>query len=123
MPKVLDEIQLAELCELMGDDLVPLVQAFLRDGQERLHLLERNLLAGDFEQARRQAHSLKGSSSNLGATALAAACLQLETLARDAGTSGAGAAQLVLALVRLEFETVSIELQQRFLPAANHLPC
>jgi histidine phosphotransfer protein HptB len=123
MPKVLDEVQLAELCELMGDDLVPLVQAFLRDGQERLQLLERDLLAGEYELARRQAHSLKGSSSNLGATALSAACLQLETLARDASATGVGAPQLLLALVRLEFETVSLELQQRFLRTANDLLC
>jgi histidine phosphotransfer protein HptB len=81
MAAFLDEQQLAELMELMGDDFDSLVEAYLRDSTDRLMQLERALADGNFEQARRQAHSLKGSSSNLGARQLVRHCQQIEAMA------------------------------------------
>ncbi len=123
MANVLDDAQVTELCELMGEDLVPLVQAFLRDSQERLQLLEQASLAAEWEQIRRQAHSLKGSSSNLGATALCAACLQLETQARTRDRADVTALVSAMAQVRYELDTVSAELKRRFLQSPTDLLC
>ena len=79
----LDEQQLAELRELMGPDFDGLLRAYLRDSRDRLLHLDLAIADQNWDIARRQAHSLKGSSSNLGALALAQHCQQLEqTLGR-----------------------------------------
>ena len=46
--------------------------------------------AGDARGAERAAHTLKGASANIGATALAAVCAQIERHARQAQLDGAG---------------------------------
>lgn len=79
----LDEQQLAELRDLMGPDFDGLLRAYLRDSRDRLLHLDLAIADRNWDIARRQAHSLKGSSSNLGAIALAQHCQQLEqTLSR-----------------------------------------
>lgn len=81
MAAYLDAVQIAELVELMGDDFDSLVEAFLRDSADRINQLDQAFTDGNFDQVRRQAHSLKGSSSNLGAVQLAKRCQKLESLA------------------------------------------
>ncbi|MCQ6262090.1 Hpt domain-containing protein [Alcanivorax sp. MM125-6] len=86
-PPVLDETVLAELREVMGSDFETLVESYGRDGGQRLDALRQAVAQGDADQARQQAHSFKGSSSNLGARRVAAQCLELEQLARTGDLS------------------------------------
>ena len=109
----LDPQQLNELIDLMGDDLGNLVDAFLRDSADRLHHLQLALQQQDWDNARRQAHSLKGSSSNLGAVALAQHCQQLEALASQ-GAAAASTVPAALLALQTELATVQQELKQRF---------
>lgn len=74
----LDDDHIAELRDLMADDFASLVDAYLRDSTERLRQFELALASADYDQARRQVHSLKGSSSNIGAASLARHCQLLE---------------------------------------------
>jgi histidine phosphotransfer protein HptB len=58
---------------------------FLEDTPKRIAELDDSLVAGDVPGFTRAAHSIKGSSSNLGAAALRAAAEKLETQARTKG--------------------------------------
>ena len=58
---------------------------FFEDTPQRIAELEQSLLAGDVARFTRAAHSIKGSSSNLGAMTLRAAAEKLETRARHQG--------------------------------------
>lgn len=79
---VLDHELVAELAEIMGADFDGLVEAFERDGRQRLaRLRELNGVAP--EQLREMAHSFKGSSSNLGAVRMAELCRGLEENSAD----------------------------------------
>ena len=80
-PQIIDLDIVAELKDVMGDDFSVLVQSFIRDGQQRLQALRQALASQDREALRAQAHSFKGSSSNLGAVQVCEQCLALETLA------------------------------------------
>lgn len=88
---VLDRQLIAELRDIMGPEFPVLVQAYLRDAEVRLQELRTALVpcreddaaeARDAESARRAAHTLKGSSSNLGAVRVTRLCAELEELAR-----------------------------------------
>ncbi|MBI2380940.1 MAG: Hpt domain-containing protein [Gammaproteobacteria bacterium] len=78
----IENTTLSELRLLMEDDFPVLVQAFLVDGENRLSEMNQAVAAGDLDGLRRAAHSLKGSSSNLGAITLSALCLALEQQAK-----------------------------------------
>ena len=74
---------LAELQALMEDDFPVLLETYLRESAEQFRLAREALASDDRETLRRCAHSLKGSSANIGAVALAAVCATLESTARD----------------------------------------
>ncbi|WP_111656223.1 Hpt domain-containing protein [Isoalcanivorax indicus] len=87
---VLDRQLIAELRDIMGAEFPVLVQAYLRDAAVRLEEL-RDLTQAQSaphgatdaaEGVRRAAHTLKGSSSNLGAVEVARLCAELEDRAR-----------------------------------------
>ena len=80
---ILDDEVVSELQDVMGQDFQMLVDSFHRDGEQRLAALESAHEAGDQETLRRQAHSFKGSSGNLGAVRVLDLCMQLESLARE----------------------------------------
>jgi len=77
--------RLRELGRGMGQD-VPrrIVELYLSDAPARLAELWRAHSAGDARALEAAAHSLKGSSANLGASALAELCHQLEQGSGDA---------------------------------------
>lgn len=78
-PKTLDELR-----EVMGDDLLELIDAYLSDTQRRLQELDQAV--GDAPEVLvTVAHTLKGSSANVGATAFAARCA---TVHRRAAANG-----------------------------------
>jgi HPt (histidine-containing phosphotransfer) domain-containing protein len=70
-----------QLVELATDDpsLLPeLIGVFQEDTQARLRLLRAAASAGDAIRVRAEAHTIKGSSRQIGAASLADACQQLE---------------------------------------------
>ncbi len=77
--------RLREMGESLGRE-VPyrIIELYLEDSPMRLAALRTALAAGDAPGIVSAAHSLKGSSANLGAAALAELCHQLERLSKDA---------------------------------------
>lgn len=82
---------------------------FMEDTPQRLAELEKSLQAGDAATFTRAAHSIKGSSSNLGAVALRAAAEKLEHHARTHGLAGA---DTMISAVRVEFTRAEAELNR-----------
>lgn len=81
MHERLDQTLLAELEVLMRDDFAALLDAYLQDSEHQLHEASDAWEQGDLERLRQSAHSLKGSSGNVGALVLADLCADLESLA------------------------------------------
>jgi histidine phosphotransfer protein HptB len=81
---------------------------FLEDTPQRIAELDQSLLAGDVSKFTRAAHSIKGSSSNLGAVALRAASEKLEHLAR---TQGLANVPPLIAAVKTEFARATAEIK------------
>jgi HPt (histidine-containing phosphotransfer) domain-containing protein len=81
----LDHDVLSALQEVMEDEYPLLLDTFLADSQERLRQLHK---AGDAIALIATAHSLKGSSSNMGAIRLAELCHQLEQRAKELSLGG-----------------------------------
>lgn len=100
----LDHGLLGELEILMEEGFPSLLEAYLRDSELRLFEATEGWEQGDYERVRRSAHSLKGSSSNIGAQALAGLCSDLEASARE---QRGEAIVRALALVRAELGEVS----------------
>jgi len=82
---------------------------FLEDTPKRIAELEQSLAAGDTAKFSRAAHSIKGSSANLGAAALRAVAEQLE---RQSHTEGLGGVASLLAGLRAEFSRAEAELRK-----------
>lgn len=82
MTERLDQAILEELRALMEDDFAPLLQAYLAHSAQLVQDASEACRRDDLERVRGAAHSLKGSSSNVGAVALAALCAELEHHAR-----------------------------------------
>jgi HPt (histidine-containing phosphotransfer) domain-containing protein len=71
----------AELRDLVDGDpsvVAELTGIYLRDSAARLEVLKNACRTGDFKTIRLQAHSVKGSSLQIGAEALAQLCATLE---------------------------------------------
>src|SRR5262245_56376677 len=83
----LEAAALAELQSLVdadGPDIFgELVQLYLTDLPERMDGIRQAVAEADPASLRREAHRLKGSSQQMGATRLAALCLELENLGRN----------------------------------------
>ncbi len=80
---------------------------FLEDTPLRIAELEQSSAAGDTAKFTRAAHSIKGSSSNLGAVALRNVAEKLEHHARTHGIDGTSSS---VAEIKGEFERARIEL-------------
>lgn len=82
---------------------------FLEDTPLRIAELEQSLAAGDSPKFTRAAHSIKGSSSNLGAMALRRIAEQMEHESRSKGLADAGT---LLPGLRAEFDRARTELNK-----------
>jgi HPt (histidine-containing phosphotransfer) domain-containing protein len=84
--EVLDQAVLDELLSFADDGdpelLLDLIQMFLDDGHVKVQAVAEGLANGDFDKAERAAHSLKGSSGNLGARLLQDVCEALQNTTR-----------------------------------------
>jgi CheY-like chemotaxis protein len=91
---ILDEEVIAGLRELQEDDgpdiLAELIEMYLSDTPPRLGSLKEAIASGDANAVRELAHSVKGSSSNLGAQRMAQLCAQLEAYGKSGDLSDAG---------------------------------
>ena len=107
-PPVLDEIILQRLADEVGD-VVPLLEMLLDELKEAEDYLKEALETPpesiDRETLARMAHRLKGSSRNLGATALGEACEHLEQVVRS-GADWQAAAQTMLAHIQRTRTTI-----------------
>ncbi|WP_198264846.1 Hpt domain-containing protein [sulfur-oxidizing endosymbiont of Gigantopelta aegis] len=74
---------LNELKELMEDDFDELITVFIADGQTQIDKLKTAIDTFNIEETRRIAHTLKGSSANLGVNVLSESCRVLEHKASE----------------------------------------
>ena len=89
----IDPFALVELLEMVGDDSAfvdDIVDTYLRDAPEQVAGMRAALAAGDLGTLGRHAHTLKGNSLSVGATALAAITRDLEERARAGDAAFAG---------------------------------
>ena len=86
-----------------------IVGIFLEDTPQRIAELETSLAAQDLNRFTRAAHSIKGSSANLGATYLRTEAEKLEHHSRKAGMAGVDA---MIATIKTEFIRAQDELQR-----------
>ena len=108
---IIDSQSIENLRALNPDDndefLREIAGIFIEDTPHRIAELEESLAAGDLPKFTRAAHSIKGSSSNLGAMALRYAAEQLEHHARAQGLRNVSA---LMAGVKAEFERAQVAL-------------
>ena len=74
------------LDQLAGEDAdfaVELLAMFLKDAESSLSILERSISTGSLQAIEDTAHTLRGSSANVGAIALSTMAMQLEEAARS----------------------------------------
>lgn len=84
MTDILDEALLTELEDLMAEEFPSLLQTFLEDAARHYAGACAAWANSDYANLRIHAHSLRGSSGNIGATDLQVACAALEESARTA---------------------------------------
>lgn len=80
------------LQDIMEDNLPLLIKTYMKDSSNRLQAMQAALESKDYESLRLSAHTLKGSSSNLGAEKLKEMCQMLEHAAKTGKLDGAPAA-------------------------------
>jgi HPt (histidine-containing phosphotransfer) domain-containing protein len=86
----LDAAAVASLRELGGDGFVAeVVETFLDDAPALLATLRTSLEAGDTEELRRAAHTLKSNGQTFGAARFSELCRELEERARRGDLDGA----------------------------------
>jgi two-component system, sensor histidine kinase and response regulator len=104
----LDRKVITGLRGLQGEDetdiVAELAGMFLDDARQRLSALEEAVLGDDAPAVERLAHTLKGSSANMGARGMSDLCMRLE----DAGASG-DLSQGFRLLTRLKEEFVRVD--------------
>lgn len=79
---VLDSKMTDQLQTLLGARAVPIVDSLLSDLPRRLGIMRAAMGSNDVPGVRAEAHTMKGSSSNLGATAFSAQCARIGELCK-----------------------------------------
>lgn len=77
----IDKEMVDDLKSMLGEDFGMFLDTFRTDLLARCDAIQAAVSAGDAYAVRQAAHSLKGSSSNLGAVGLSSACANLEETA------------------------------------------
>ncbi len=86
-----------------------IVGIFLEDTPQRIIDLEQSLVVGDIGKFTRAAHSIKGSSANLGAQPLRMAGEKLEDHSRKLGLAGVDG---MIGIIKEEFSRAKLELEK-----------
>lgn len=112
-PSVIDPQAIENLRALNPDDddafVREIATLFLDDTPQRLTELDQSLSAGDAPKFTRAAHTIKGSSANLGAVGVRAAAERLEHQSR---AEGLAAVAPLLAELKAEFARAHAELSK-----------
>jgi HPt (histidine-containing phosphotransfer) domain-containing protein len=90
-----------------GEFLREIVGIYLEDTPKRIEDMRKTLAAGDVASFTRAAHTIKGSSSNVGASGLRAISERLERVSR---TDGLGGVAPMIDEAEAEFARVAAEL-------------
>lgn len=109
MSQPVDTDNLEMLKEVIGDDLKDILKSYLDVAPSTLSNIKNAIENRDADGLRLHAHTLKGSSANIGATELPPLCLVLEDKGKDGVTEGLAAD---LAAVEAENDKVSAFLKQ-----------
>ncbi len=89
--ELLDHNVLETLRSILDEDgLQVAIDAYINDSVVQVERMRNSVAGDDMEGLQRAAHSLKGSSGNLGAVVLAEQCQELEQLVKQGRTEGAG---------------------------------
>jgi PAS domain S-box-containing protein len=108
----IDRAVLAEFGELMGEEGVQmvagLVTLYLKDSPMLIHDMRQAAECGNLDDLRRAAHTLKGNSSQVGASRLSGLCFELEQAAKTGKLEGAGG---MIERIQAEFACVETELK------------
>ncbi len=83
VPQPINIAQFEELRDLLEEDFNDLIQTYINDSEIRLSELENAYTNNDNRLGFEAAHSLKGASSNLGASTLSELCYQLQEVCRN----------------------------------------
>jgi HPt (histidine-containing phosphotransfer) domain-containing protein len=112
-PSVIDPQAIENLRALNPGDndefLREIAGIFLEDTPQRLAELDQSLAAGDTPKFTRAAHSIKGSSANLGAMLMRSVAEKLEHQSRTEGLAGVAA---LLEQLKVEFVKANTELSK-----------
>lgn len=103
----LNTAAIAELKDIMEDGFTDLVEAYVMDTEDKLDALKSAIEVEDTGTIGDIGHSLKGSSSNICAEALAAVFKQIEDAGRDGNINGIDS---VLSQAIQEYQAVKAEL-------------
>jgi HPt (histidine-containing phosphotransfer) domain-containing protein len=87
MNQLLDLDTLNTLKDVIGDDLIEIIDSYLQLLPEQIDAIESSARIDDATNMRLHAHTLKGSSSNVGALELAEISHKLEDLAKECQTA------------------------------------
>lgn len=94
---ILDMEKIEQLKIVMGDDaaevITDLINTLLESGTAQLKTIKQALVEEDLETVRFRAHTLKGSSGNMGAPVLSETCFEMEERAASGDLRGARALQ------------------------------
>ena len=99
-----DQDNLNMLKEIIGDDLKEVLDAFLSTSPSLLEQIKRSIETEDAAGVQLHAHTLKGSSANIGAIDLPGYCLELEA----AGKSGVVTPECNAMYQKVEAETQKV---------------
>jgi histidine phosphotransfer protein HptB len=112
-PPTIDPEAIANLRELNpgdnGDFLREIVGIYIEDTPKRIADMKACLASGDVASFTRAAHTIKGSSANVGAQVLKAIAERLELVSRKEGLAGVSG---LIADSEAEFERVKVELRR-----------
>ncbi len=81
--EVINKDWLASMAATKKEFLIKLFTVFLRDEPERVHKIRDAFEAGQMDELKYLAHSLKGAAATMGADRVREACLNLEHSALD----------------------------------------
>lgn len=112
MQSVLDMEVLNELVDIMGDDMVMLLNSYFSDSQNKLDELAKMDWQSEQETIFRMTHALKGSSRNVGIVGFSDMCENIESKARINNLSQK---DFDLSTLNQLFEVACAELRERYL--------